>query len=265
MSSPRPAPSPDRPPGEPDTIPIPIKSRSHRPQSTPQRPIPPGYAIRDALVSDVSTTSELHVHELKVGLFPQLGRRFVARWHRTYHQSPHAVALSAVRIYPHGREHVVGFLIGATDRDAFLRELVTRHRTALVVCGALALLVRPRVLGRFLRTRLRPYLRRLRTAARHGAVDGSTTERERTADLAAIVIAPSLRRSGVGRALVQEFLRRCAAAGAGTVELVTVSGPSGAAGFYSRTGWTLAETCVNRDGMQVQRFHRRTDRAAEEA
>jgi GNAT superfamily N-acetyltransferase len=268
MSSPRPAPAPDRPPGSPDTVPIPRQSGSHQPQPTPERPIPPGYAIRDALVSDLPATSRLHVHELTVGLFPRLGHRFVARWHRTYQQSPHAVALSAVRIYPHGREHVVGFLIGATDRDAFLQELATRHRNALLSHGALSLLLRPRVLGRFLRTRLRPYLRRLRSAA-HGpdAVGaGPATQRDRpgTADLAAIMIAPSLRRTGVGTALVHEFLRRCADAGAGTAELLTMSRPSGASGFYSRIGWTLTETCVNRDGVQVQRFRCRTSRAPAE-
>jgi GNAT superfamily N-acetyltransferase len=268
MSSPRPAPAPDRPLGDPDTIPIPLQSGSHRPKRAPERHIPPGYAIRDALVSDLPATSRLHVGELEVGLFPQLGRRFVARWHRTYQQSPHAVALSVVRTYPRGREHIVGFLIGATDRDSFLQELITRHRNALLLHGALALLLRPRVLGRFLRTRLRPYLRRLRSAARRsdavGADPATPRERTRTADLAAIVIAPSLRHTGVGSALVQEFLRRCAAAGAATAELLTVSGPSGASGFYSRVGWTLTETCVSRDGVQVQRFHRRTCRAAEE-
>jgi GNAT superfamily N-acetyltransferase len=268
MSSPRPAPAPDHLPGDPDTIPIPIQSGSHRPKPAPERPIPPGYAIRDALASDLPATSRLHVGELEAGLFPQLGRRFVARWHRTYQQSPHAVGLSVVRIYPHGREHVVGFLIGAADRDAFQQELITRHHNALLLHGALALLLRPRVLRRFLRTRLRPYLRRLRSAARRsdavGADPATPRERTRTADLAAIVIAPSLRRTGVGSALVHEFLRRCAAAGAATAELMTMSGPSGAGSFYARIGWTLTETYVNRDGLQVQRFQRRTSRAAEE-
>ncbi|TQM09869.1 GNAT family N-acetyltransferase [Pseudonocardia kunmingensis] len=195
-----------------------------------------------------------------MGLFPRLGPWFVGRWHRAYQESADAVALSAVRRDGDGGEEVVGFLIGATDRAAFLRELVTRHRNALLVRGALALALRPGVLARFARTRIRPYLRRLRNAER-----SSTQEQgARIADLAAIVIVPPLRGSGAGSALVAEFLRRCAAAGASAAELVTASGSSGAAGFYARTGWMDMGGLVTRDGVQVQRFRRLTAETAED-
>ncbi|WP_158228180.1 N-acetyltransferase [Pseudonocardia sp. MH-G8] len=168
------------------------------------------------------------------------------------------MALSAVRRDGDSGEEIVGFLIGATDRAAFLRELVTRHRRALLFRGALALALRPGVLTRFLRTRLRPYLGRLRNAEGR-SLRGQGT---RTADLTAIVIVPSLRGSGVGSALVTEFLHRCAAAGTPAAELVTVTGSSGAAAFYARTGWVDMGGSVTRDGVQVQRFRCRTDGAS---
>jgi N-acetylglutamate synthase-like GNAT family acetyltransferase len=72
------------------------------------------------------------------------------------------------------------------------------------------------------------------------------------------VITPDVRGTGVGNALVEEFLVRCAAAGVRTAELTTTSGPTSAAGFYSHTGWTEAGRGVTFDGQQVLRFRRGT-------
>jgi ribosomal protein S18 acetylase RimI-like enzyme len=181
------------------------------------------------------------------------------RWHRAFLQSPNAISLTAVRPDPHGDERIVGFLIGAVDREAFGQELLTRHRNALLIRGLCALAIRPWVLGRFLRTRLLPYLRRLtRVEARSHRGDPHGAGTTRIAELTAIVVSTPQRGVGAGRALVREFLRRCSAGGTPTAELVTRSGPGSAADFYARTGWTASGHAVTRDGLQVQRFRRRT-------
>jgi N-acetylglutamate synthase-like GNAT family acetyltransferase len=114
------------------------------------------------------------------------------------------------------------------------------------------------------RTRLRPYLRHLRSiepGSRRGEMPAIEAKQQaRIAELTAVVIIPALRGSGVGRALAEEFIGRCSAAGTPTVELVSASGPAGAAGFYAHIGWTAVELHVTRDGLQVQRFRRGTDR-----
>ena len=225
------------------------------------RPAPPEYAIRDLTDAHLAQTARLHIRELPVGLFPRLGPQFVKRWHRAFIQSPHAVALSAVDIDPDGDERLAGFLVGATDHDAFVHELVGRHRNALAVRAAVALAVRPRLLGLFLRTRAGAYLRLLRRTStgrrpRDASQNGGRVSC--TAELTAIVITPDLRGTGVGNALVEEFLARCAAAGARTAELSTTSGPASAAGFYSHTGWTEAGRGATFDGQQLLRFRRGT-------
>lgn len=233
-----------------------------RPRSTAVLPSRCGYAIREAQVNDLAETARLHVQGLPMGLFPRLGKRFVARWHQSFIESPHAVALAATHTDPYGDERVVGFLIGATDQRTFRQELLTHHRAALLGRGALTLIARPWVLLRFLRTRLGPYLRglwRSRTCRDH-TKGLAARDREIIADLTAIVIKPWLRRTGAGRELVELFLDRCAAAGTPTAELVTAAGPAGAAGFYERTGWSALHGYVTRDGLRVQRFGRRTDR-----
>ena len=240
---------------EPQPIqPLAGSARPHRPSC---------HNIRDARATDLGNTARLHVGELPVGLFPRLGVRFVSRWHRAFVDSPHAVALVAVDPDAEGGEHIGGFLIGATDGQAFLHELLTRHRTALLRHGIIALAVRPRTLAKFLRTRLRPYLRRLwhsDSPARHIGGAGPATTSRPVADLTAIAVVPSLRRTGAGRALVDEFLGRCSRAGTTTVELVTATTSEEAVAFYSATGWTALELHVTKDGVPVQRFRRRPGR-----
>jgi GNAT superfamily N-acetyltransferase len=254
---------PDLQGGRPDPAARGAPSAGDRSRVLPVLPIPSVCAVRDTVVSDLPATARLHVRELPVGLFPRLGRRFVRRWHRAFLRSPHAVSLTAVRVDAYGVEQIAGFLIGATDREAFMQELLSRHRTALLTSGTLALALRPWVLGRFLRTRLRPYLRRLRRIEVVSRRDAplTTGERVRTpiGELTAVAIMPTLRGSGAGRLLVAEFLARCSTAGTPTAELVTVSGPTGASSFYVHMGWTAIGQDVTRDGLRVERFSRRTD------
>jgi GNAT superfamily N-acetyltransferase len=216
------------------------------------------FVLRDAVLGDVAATARLHVRELRVGLFPRLGPRFIARWHRAFVESPYGVALVAVGYGPDGREHLTGFLVGATDRRAFRRELLTRHRAALLRRGVLALALRPRTLAHFLGTRLWPYVRRLR-AAEPAVLNGGAGHAAAVAELTAIAVVGGARRRGTGRRLVEVFLGRCAAAGSPWVELVTATGAGEAMAFYTRTGWAEAGQDVNRDGVPVQRFGRRPD------
>lgn len=239
--------------------PVPAPSTARPTAGLPNRP---GLAIRDAQLSDLADTAQLHVRELPTGLFPRLGAQFVRRWHQAFLHSPNAVALAAVHTDPYGREHIVGFLMGATDRRAFHHELLTQHRTALLGRGAIALAMRPRTFVRFLRIRLRPYLRGLRRSGtrRPETNDRATGAREIVADLAAVAVAPAQRRTGAGRELVERFLDRCAAAGTPTVELVAATDPGDAITFYACTGWTARQRSVTRDGLPVQRFTRRIGR-----
>ncbi|MDX8048474.1 GNAT family N-acetyltransferase [Lentzea sp. BCCO 10_0798] len=199
----------------------------------------------------------LHVRALPMGLFPRLGEQFVARWHRAYLDSPHAVALVAVR-RTGAEEDVVGFLVGATDRLSFHRELLRNHRTALAVRGGLALVTRPAVLSDFTRTRLRPYLRRI-SGSSEPPVPKWSAPRAPVADLTAVAVATVARRGGAGRRLVETFLTRCAASGTRWAELVTALEPGGAQDFYASTGWSVLHDVVTRDGVSVRHFARRLD------
>lgn len=215
--------------------------------------------VREAVAADVYATARLHIEHLSVGLFPRLGLRFVACWHRAYVQSPHAVALVAVDPASDGDGRIAGFLVGALDRLAFQQELLTRHRTRLAVRAVVALALRPPVLADFLRTRLRPYLHRLRAPRRVQAVPPGAQPAAPVAELSALAVDPVLRRTGTGRRLTEEFIDRCTAAGAVRVELVAAADSAAAVAFYTSTGWTARRRYDTRDGRALQRFVRWTD------
>ncbi len=210
--------------------------------------------VREATAVDTATTARLHVRYLSLGLFPRLGPAFVARWHRAHVRSPHGVALVAVERDPAGVEHIAGFVIGSTDRVAFRAELLTRHRRALLLHGVRALVLRPRVLRHFLRTRVGAYLHRLRRSRPAVSVPPGAVQPAPIADLTAIAVAGERRRTGTGAALTARFLDRCVDSGASRVELVTATQPTGPVEFYTRSGWTAQRRAPSRDGRELQRF-----------
>lgn len=190
---------------------------------------------------------------LPAGLFPALGRRFVSRWHRTFLESPYGVALVAVgRTNPSA---VYGFLLGSIDERAHVAAVLTDRRTVagLALRGASALSCRPLVALRFLRTRARPWWRRLRTRRRPRPAGGNrppTTPR--VAVLAAVAVQAEARGSGLGAELTARFLEQARAAGATCAELVTLSGPTGAGRFYEHLGWRPVGERRTRDGDAVR-------------
>lgn len=200
---------------------------------------------------DLRLTAALHVTELPHGMFPRLGEGFVRRWHRAHLVSTYGIVLVAVR-----DGELVGFVLGTTDRQANVAWIIANHRRELLATAVRALVRRPDVAGRFIRTRGLRYARRLfgrgpspaRVAERGDVPEAGFAP---IAVLEAVVVAPSARGKAVGTVLVEAFLMAVAEAGVERVELVTKAGVDGAAGFYERTGWHRVGGHVDRDGDRV--------------
>lgn len=198
---------------------------------------------------DLGRTAELHVTELHHGLFPRLGQGFVCRWHRVHHYSAYGVVLVALRA-----GEVVGFLLGTTDQRRHVSWTIRHHRRELVVAATRAMFARPGVMVAFVRTRAVRYAARLTGAGRSARPAATTGPDGPVAVLEAVVVAPAAQGTGVGRALVDRFLSIVARAGVRRVDLVTKAGPSGAAGFYARSGWQQVGAHEDRDGDLVLTF-----------
>lgn len=193
--------------------------------------------------------SAFHVATLPHGLFPRLGRRFVARWHRAHMASPHGVGYVAFR-----DGLPVGFALGSTDRAANVDWLLAHRRSTLVLAALPALLRRPRIALDFVRTRAGAYTRRLLRPGDRSASASRGVGAGAVAVLEAVAVTPEARGQGIGSRLVSLVLTDAARTGADRVELVTKDGESGAAGFYVRGAWEQVGRHRDRDGDGVLRF-----------
>lgn len=223
----------------------------NRPSSTIRTVLPGGLVLRTAVPADLRETAGQHVRLLPVGLFPHMGPRFLRRWHRTFLRIAHGIAF--VVVDPARDQKVVGFLLGSTDQAAHMDALLRDRRSIieLVAAGSVALLVRPHLAVKFLRTRGRAWLRRV-VGQRMSVPSGVRVNRPPSvAVLSAIAVEPHLRGQGVGAHLVRHFIAEARASGSAVAELVTEAGSAGAGGLYERLGWRAAGERVTRDGTMV--------------
>lgn len=204
-------------------------------------------------VDDVVATSEIHARELPHGYFPQLGPRFLAAYHRSFVESPHAVAMVATL---DGK--VAGFIVGTTRTAAHYRHVIRRHGLRLAVHAIAGLLRNPAAVAHLLRSRLRRYVRAVaRYAPGRGASRTGTTrrpDRGSVAVLTHVAVLPAARGHGLGAELVRAFVDELRAADVGEVRLVTIVGEEGAAGFYDRLGWQRIRRRWGAGGHRVVEF-----------
>lgn len=210
--------------------------------SEPVRVVP---TLRPMTPQDCPGTAELQIRYLGDGLFPRLGARFVRRWHETFvtgaHASAHVATVDGA---------LVGFVLAATDQRGYVTSTLRTARLPLAVRGLEGLVLHPGVAVRFVRTRLTPYLRRLRR------VEPAGEPGVPTAVVHAIVTVPAVRGHGIGRRLLATVEEDVATAGTAFIELLSEEGPKGGADFYRRLGWEERGTFVNRDDRRMVRFRR---------
>ena len=226
-------------------------------------------AVQTMTISDIRQTARLHIANLPTGFFPQLGHGFVRRWHRTFVDAPVGVAL----VVKDSDGRVAAFLLGTTDQQAYMREVLDGDRLALAWRGAAGLLSRPSLARHFVRTRAEPYARRLgqqqrpveRRSVSSGAEPGAQPDEigSSSADASAepvgvvhaLVPRPAFRGAGYGRLLLRRYELQLAMAGTRLGRLVTQA-DGGAADFYRRLGWREACRRLDRDGREIIQFER---------
>lgn len=188
---------------------------------------------RPATEQDVPFTAALQARALEHGFFVGLGPRFLRAYHRTFLDSPYAVALVAeVAGQP------VGMLLGTLDPSAHRRWVLRRRGVSLLLLGIPAMLGRPIVAGRFLRTRLTRYLAAWRRHRKAREPSSGRLDRP-PAVLSHVAVLPGARGTGSGRGLVDAFVAHAAVHGTRRVVLATLRGGP-AEDFYRRLGWTPA-------------------------
>lgn len=194
---------------------------------------------------DVHFCASLHAEMLAQGLFVSLGPLFMRAYYETFLSSPYALSYIASV-----KDHGVGMLVGLTDPKAHIRWALRHRGIVLATLGVGALLTRPLVTFRFLRTRTKSYAR---TWRRHRArQDIASRSFPKTAVLSHTAVLPGAQGTGVGTRLVNAFLEDASTHGCEEAVLITsLDEDVSAKNFYAALGWSAKETRKGADGQST--------------
>jgi GNAT superfamily N-acetyltransferase len=210
-----------------------------------------GVEIRRLVPGDAPTAAALYGDALGHTFFAALGQRFLRAYWRALAMAPTSVGFVATF---HGEP--VGFVIGTLDPSAQRRWIVRRHAWPLLFHGVVGMLRQPAEAVRFGRTRALRYGRGLWRYLRAPAStrEGSAPDGPRIGVLLHIMVAPHAQALGVGRRLATAFMAMAAKSDVSELQLITLAGPAGAAGFWRAMGWESAGEAEDADRRRIERF-----------
>ncbi|HCA86861.1 MAG TPA: N-acetyltransferase [Streptomyces sp.] len=189
------------------------------------------------------------------GFFPHLGPAFMTAYTREFPTSPHALAFVAEM-----DDEPVGFLVGLTNPALHRRHVLRAHGHRLLIPAVAALIRRPGLAWRFLRTRATRYAHEYahdvkpnRNAEEESVPSGADGPLAVLEHVAVIERARSL---GIGKELTERFQRHAAVAGCTRVALVTAAGPDGAGAYYKQRGWRFRGESRTPEGRALVTYER---------
>lgn len=208
-----------------------------------------GREVRALSDGDSSATAALHARALPDSFFVRLGLRFLRDYHRSFVDSPHAVALVITKA-----DEVEGFLLAVVAPGPHGAYVLRQWGARLALRASLGLLARPQLLTLFLRTRMVRYTRGLwRRIRQTGGTEPASDVAGTWAVLSHVAVDSGRRGSGAGAALVQALHDRVTSVGgAGVVLLTAVEGPGAA--FYGRLGYECEGEVAGADGKAWLRY-----------
>lgn len=205
--------------------------------------------VRPLAAGDLPAAAQLHAAELSEGFFAELGPGFLRIYLSTFLDTPGSVALAADR----ADGGFAGFLVGSTAAG-HNRVALRLHGKRLLPAALRALVLRPRLLVHFVRTRAFRYVRGVAgVLRRRSAAPGPATSTGRPAVLLHIAVDPEDRGRGAGAALVQAFVVAAREAGCARAVLVAFGGDND---FYLRQGWQRLAGREDDDGRVVVTYGR---------
>ena len=207
--------------------------------------------VRDLREDEVVHTADMHARLLPGSFFARLGVRFLRVYHRSFIDSPHALAIVAT-----ANGSVEGFLLAVLRPGPHGAHVLRRWGPRLARCGAGALLSQPAVLLLFLRTRAMRYARGLWRRGR--ATTSPPGPAGEWAVLSHVAVDDAHQGTGAGAALVRALHDEVRAQGGTGIVLLT-DPDSPAPGFYRRLRYHEEGTVLGADGKSWLRFRRRLE------
>ncbi|HWL97938.1 MAG TPA: GNAT family N-acetyltransferase [Nocardioidaceae bacterium] len=204
--------------------------------------------------ADLGFVVREHRRHFPHGFFARLGGGFLREYYRAFLTSAKSrTVVAELDGAP------VGYLVGVTDPAAHRSHVVHRHGRVLVARAVAAMLVRPSLAFRFLRTRVGLYTRKLLRRGPRVPSGGSVEASDdgcATAVLTHVAVTPEAQSIGIGTELIDRFDREVAGVGCDRLALVTASGDDGAGPYYRRRGWTPRGDRSTPDGLRLTTYER---------
>jgi ribosomal protein S18 acetylase RimI-like enzyme len=188
--------------------------------------------VRAGTERDAAFAAALHASEISEGFLPSLGTPFLERLYRRITlELPSFLLIAEIDGRP------VGFVAGS-ENVARLYRAFLRHDGVPATMSAL-----PRVLRSW---------RRVLETLRYPASEQGAQEPLPPAELLAIAVAPTARRLGVGRALVDAFVAELVVRRVTAARVVVGDDNASAIALYERSGFVPATTIEVHRGTPSQ-------------
>lgn len=169
-----------------------------------------------------------------------LGEAFLTEFYAGFLHDPSAVAVVA----RDQLDNVVGAVVGTTEPSGFYRRLLRSRWPEFVAASLQSIAVRPSIAPRLLR------------AVRYRGITGDAVE---GAQLSSICVDPHAQGIGVGRALLDEWVREVGHRGVSQAVLTTDAMDNDAVNrFYVANSWYLAGQLTTAEGRLMNRYMKAT-------
>jgi ribosomal protein S18 acetylase RimI-like enzyme len=192
--------------------------------------------LRSMKPEDVNAVVRLHVSAFPGFFLTLLGARFLRVFYERFPADTSAIAIVAVD----ETEHVLGFVVGASNPSGFYRRILKRYWIRFALAAAPTVARRPSIAGR------------VAQALRH---PGANPAGDRVAGLFSIAVGPDSQGRSVGRILLSEFLSSARARGCTAVQLTTDANANERTNaFYRAGGFEILRSFRTREGRAMHEY-----------
>ncbi|MFH1615848.1 MAG: GNAT family N-acetyltransferase [Planctomycetota bacterium] len=179
----------------------------------------------------------LHIRAFEGFFLSSLGPTFLKLYYESFLNNSNGVALVAEN---KKNEKPIGIIIGQIDPETFFRELFIKKWWVFGLAAVPAILRKPRIIFRIIRA---AWFR------------GNAPKGPDRAYLASICVDPAEQRHGIGRALVENWVKEIEKTAIRGCYLTTDANENEIINaFYQRSGWTIETTFTTPQGRQMHRY-----------
>jgi GNAT superfamily N-acetyltransferase len=178
---------------------------------------------------------EIHLRAFPGFFLTILGSRFLRCLYSEIRDHPSGIVLCCCE-----GERMLGFVAGTIQPGRFYRQLLLRRWWRFGLAALWPVLRHPSIVPRLLNAFRKP---------------GEAIQDARSAELMSIAVDPSAQGLGVGRLLVNGFLRQCGRSGVERVELTTDADNNDLVNqFYERTGFLKKRSFTSPQGRLMNEY-----------